>query len=174
MAPGWDRHRQSVVDATPCVGLASAGTTEINHMRFVLLSALIASVGAGSVLAQTAEITASCKDGTTFTGSSRRGACSRHGGVLSFAPAAASPTAAQQGTSGSAPAALPPSAPATSPVTAPVSVPGGTGQVWVNTSSKVYHCQGDRCYGHTKRGGYMSEAAAKAEGDRPSRGKTCL
>ena len=143
-------------------------------MRLLLLSALLASVCAGSVLAQTAEITASCKDGTTFSGSSRRGACSRHGGVLSFAPAAASTPAVQPTVPGPAPAAMPTSAaPATSPAPAPYSAPGGTGQVWVNATSKVYHCQGDRYYGHTKRGGYMSEAAAKAEGDRPSRGKTC-
>ena len=143
-------------------------------MRLLLLSALLASVGAGSVLAQTADITASCKDGTTFTGSSRRGACSRHGGVLSFAPAAASTPGVQPGVTASAPATMPTSAaPATSPAPAPYSVPGGTGQVWVNASSKVYHCQSDRYYGHTKRGSYMSEAAAKAEGDRPSRGKTC-
>jgi hypothetical protein len=47
------------------------------------------------------------------------------------------------------------------------------GQVWVNAESKVYHCQGDRWYGKTRHGSYMAEAAAKAEGDRPSRGKAC-
>jgi hypothetical protein len=42
-----------------------------------------------------------------------------------------------------------------------------------NTKSEVYHCPGDRDYGHTKQGSYMTEAAAKAEGARPSRGKVC-
>ena len=50
---------------------------------------------------------------------------------------------------------------------------GGPGMVWVNTRSKVYHCQGDRYYGNTKQGSYMSEPAAKAAGDRPDHGKAC-
>ena len=126
-------------------------------------------------------VTATCKDGTNWSGARRSGACRGHQGVQAFGvaatPGAASPapTAATPGTPSSnaaAPAAAQPTptAPATPQAVAPG---GGSGQVWVNSRSKVYHCQGDRDYGHTKQGSYMTEAAAKAAGDRPSRGKTC-
>jgi hypothetical protein len=112
----------------------------------------------------TSTVTATCKDGTAVTGTKRSGACRGHGGVQSrgTAPAATSPV--------NAPATQP--VPATSQRTAP-SPGGGAGQVWVNTASKVYHCPGDRWYGKTKQGSYMSEAQAQAQGARPDHGKAC-
>ena len=38
--------------------------------------------------------------------------------------------------------------------------PPQKGMVWVNTTSKVYHREGDRYYGKTKHGKYMTEADA--------------
>jgi hypothetical protein len=42
---------------------------------------------------------------------------------------------------------------------------GGNGQVWVNSSTHVYHKEGSRLYGKTKHGKYMSEQDAIKEGD---------
>ena len=118
----------------------------------------------GAIHAQsTPTVTATCKDGTAFTGTKRSGACRGHGGVQSWGEA---PTATSPG------AAPVPSTATTSQRVAPR--PGaGAGQVWVNTASKVYHCPGDRWYGKTKHGTYMSEAQAQAQGARPDHGKAC-
>jgi hypothetical protein len=50
---------------------------------------------------------------------------------------------------------------------------GGPGRVWVNKDSKVYHCQGDRWYGKTKQGEYMTEAQAQAQGAHAAKKKAC-
>jgi hypothetical protein len=75
----------------------------------------------------------------------------------------------------------PPAAPvAVAPVAvaAPAAAPakmaaGGAGKVWVNSSSKTYHCEGSKFYGKTKTGEYMAEADAKAKGNHAVKGKAC-
>jgi hypothetical protein len=47
---------------------------------------------------------------------------------------------------------------------------GGHGLVWVNTETHVYHKEGSRFYGTTKKGKYVSEADAIKEGDRAAKG----
>jgi hypothetical protein len=46
---------------------------------------------------------------------------------------------------------------------------GGPGLVWVNTETHVYHKEGTRFYGKTKKGKYLSEADAIKEGDKPAK-----
>jgi hypothetical protein len=44
--------------------------------------------------------------------------------------------------------------------------------VWANTRSNIYHFQGTRNYGNTKRGGYMCEQDAIGEGMRAAKNET--
>jgi hypothetical protein len=120
--------------------------------------------------------TGECKDGTYTSAESKRGACAGHGGVKTWnstAPAKSqSPTMAPASPSAAAAATPAVKSSATSIATAPAAG-GGPGQVWVNTKSKVYHCSGDKWYGKTKQGEYMTEAAAKAAGSHADHGKAC-
>ena len=136
--------------------------------------------------------TGQCKDGTYSTAASKTGACRGHKGVQQwYSASAATPAAktAPAATPAPAPAAAPKSTTAMTAAPAPAATPkpakttptpsataapgGGPGQVWVNTSTKVYHCPTDRYYGKTKAGKYMSEADAKAAGYKADAGKAC-
>jgi hypothetical protein len=86
----------------------------------------------------------------------------------SAAPAAAAPApaapAAPKATP--APASVPKAASTPAPASAGASAPHNPGDVWVNTKSKVFHREGDRYYGNTKEGKFMSEADAIKAGYR--------
>ena len=145
-----------------------------------------------------ANATGQCKDGSYWTGATKSGACRGHQGIQTWygdstAAAAAAPAAKPAAAAAPAPAAKPapaaapapaakpapaaapaPAAKATPPKPSPTAAPGGgPGMVWVNTSTKVYHCYGDRYYGKTKEGKYMSEADAKAMGAKGDHGQSC-
>lgn len=128
------------------------------------------ALAAGPTAAPAPGVTALCKDGTSYSGANKRGACSRHKGIKEWYGAKGTPQAAP---GAMAPAAgMAPAAHKAAPASAPAAG-GGAGKVWVNTSSKVYHCQGTRWYGKTKAGQYMSESQAKAMGARADHGKAC-
>lgn len=138
--------------------------------------------------------TGQCKDGSYTDHATKKGACSGHKGVKEWYAAASAAAATAPAAAPAAPAAAPAATPA--PQAAPAPAPaapaaaaatkkmppappaaaapgGGPGMVWVNSSSKVYHCPGDKWYGKTKQGSYMSEADAKAKGFHGDHGKTC-
>ena len=120
-----------------------------------------------------------CKDGSYVSSAEKKGACKGHKGVKDWYAAAAMPAAAAATVAVPAAKAMP-MAPAAStgkramPMPAATAAPGGgPGMVWVNDSSKVYHCSDDKWYGKTKAGSYLTEADAKAKGYHGVRGKAC-
>jgi hypothetical protein len=140
---------------------------------------------AAPAAAPSAAATGICKDGTEYTGASKRGACRGHKGLKEWfgdktaAPATVTTPATTPAPSAAttAPAATPAQTaqPATAAPAATVSTATAapTGQVWVNTNSKIYHCPGSKFFGKTKEGEYMEEAQAQAKGFVPNRKKTC-
>jgi hypothetical protein len=147
-------------------------------IAITLAFALAGSVVHAQQAAAPAGSSGQCKDGSYTSVASKRGACRGHKGVKEWYAAAPAKDAKAK-TVKAAPAAPAPMASGSMmhkgmPVPPAAAAPGGgAGMVWVNDSSKVYHCQGDKWYGKTKHGEYMSEAAAKAKGNHGEHGKSC-
>ena len=158
----------------------------LNTFMFGALCALALGAAPAVSVAQTTAAApdatpVKCKDGSTSPHGGR-GACRGHGGIDKSASAGSTASAAAVPAAPASPAAAaaratPAAAPvakASAPASAAQAAPGGgPGMVWVNTASKVYHCQGDRWYGKTKAGSYVTEAQAQAQGARPDHGKPC-
>jgi hypothetical protein len=156
-------------------------------MRFLntlVLAAALASAFSASMAAAPAApagATGVCNDGTYSDAAEKKGACSGHKGVKEWYSQAAPSTTVTSKASTPAPSPAAATTTTKSSTTtvggaaapAPMAKAGGQGNVWVNTSTKVYHCAGDRWYGKTKAGEYMSEADAKTKGFRPEHGKSC-
>lgn len=131
----------------------------------VLAAALMAAPGiyAQESSAPATGMTVQCKDGTSVTVKSMKGACRGHKGVDKSASSAGTKAASEPSSkSAQASKAMP-------------AAGGGAGQVWVNTGSKtkVYHCQGSKWYGKTKAGKYMSAADAQAAGYHAAKNEKC-
>lgn len=135
-----------------------------HHWSVVLLACAVlvpaASVGAQAPAGAPAGATGLCRDGSYTYSATKRGACSRHGGV-------------QQWIADAAPAAKAPSTSAPSSAKQAAETPARGIKVWVNRSTGVYHCPGSRWYGTTKKGVFMTETEAKAAGAHPAYGKAC-
>jgi DNA uptake protein ComE-like DNA-binding protein len=80
--------------------------------------------------------------------------------ATSSAPASSASTKASAGSQASEEEGVPETTAKTAPA---------KGMVWVNTSSKIYHYEGDRWYGKTKEGKFMTEADAIKAGYRASK-----
>ena len=128
--------------------------------------------------------TVQCKDGSYASPDTKSGACHGHKGIQTWYGKADAKPAAPAAAAAAAPAARPrPSrrpdrggrqaAARPDPATMAAAPGGGAGKVWANDETKVYHCMGDRYYGKTKKGEYLSEADAKAKGMHASHNKAC-
>lgn len=167
-------------------------------MKALLVSTLLAGLmsSAGVLAMAPADAPAGtmgiCNDGSYSSSAEKKGACRGHKGVKDwYGNESTSMPAHSTTTTTTAPATTPMTAPGAAQTAttrsstttvggpmapAPMTVPaagGGAGKVWVNTSTNVYHCSGDKYYGKTKHGEYVSEADAKVKGYHADHGKAC-
>ncbi len=154
-------------------------------MKFSLRATLVVAgmLGAWSAQAQQlpadapAGTTVQCKDGSYASPDAKSGACHGHKGIKTWygktdaKGAAAAPATAAAAAPAATTAKTKTMPPDPSKMTAAPG--GGAGKVWANEETQVYHCMGDRYYGKTKKGEYMTEADAKAKGMRASHNKAC-
>ncbi len=119
------------------------------------------TVSSDKSVSSTGKAEASSKPSTASTEKPTRSEKAKTDQAAPAAAPASQPPASSGSSSGpqaSATASKAPAAPAV-----------GSGQVWVNLDTKIYHREGDRWYGKTKNGKYMSEQDAIAAGYRAAK-----
>jgi len=174
-------------DAAPAAAPAAKATRASKAAAAAAAPAATAAASAAPAAGSTGQ----CKDGTYTDTPTKKGACRGHKGVKEWYAADAAPAAAAPAAAAAAPMAAPAPVVAAAPAPAPApsspaarrptqftppaqaAAGGGAGMVWANGSSQVYHCPGDKWYGKTKSGSYMTEADAKAKGLHADHGKAC-
>ena len=162
------------------------------NFKTVLLPFAVAfalASGPGAWAQVPAGSTGQCKDNSYTSADAKRGACKGHGGIKDWYGSKKAEAAMNKGggdamnkgsmdkgrmdkgamTEKESSRAM---AQTTAERTQPAAG-GGAGKVWVNTASNVYHCEGTRWYGKTKKGEYMSESEAKAKNAHADHGKAC-
>jgi hypothetical protein len=89
------------------------------------------------------------------------------GGALNAAPSSGGANRAEGPFPAPSPPQVMPQSPA--PMASRSAASSAPGMVWVNTDTKVYHREGDRWYGKTKHGRYMTEQDAVQQGYREAK-----
>ncbi len=153
---------------------------------FLAATSLVGMLGAhAQTLPATAPAgsTVQCNDDSYASPDTKSGACRGHKGIKIWygkaMGAAAAPAVQTQSAAVSKTGIAPSTGGATKtpakndPATMTAAPGGAAGKVWANDETKVYHCMGDRYYGKTKKGEYLSEADAKAKGMHASHNKAC-
>jgi len=181
----------SSTSSTAAASKASAGTVDLNTASMEQLEALpgvgkatatkivdgrpYSSVDDLSRVGVSQKTIDKIRGSVVATGGPAKSSSSSKRQSQSSSPASGDATSAPSGSSGSSAshrtssASTSPSSSASKDEEVAPRTPPAKGMVWVNTATKVYHFEGDRWYGKTKEGKFMTEADAQKEGYRASK-----
>lgn len=156
---------KKIIAGRPYASVNDLARAGVSHSTLAKISSRI-TVGAGAPMAAGAAAPSSSAAAPPAAGAAARPAPA--GSIAPASPASsAAPAPASASSAPPAPASRSGSSPAGSEVA--YQPPPAAGMVWVNLDSKVFHRQGDRWYGKTKHGRYMTESDALADGNRESK-----